>query len=142
MQLRDLISEDASYFGYGDVEVCLGPHILTQASKRFAEGKFTVKDATEKLFKRGSELCKERRPHLHKSPPKEKHKGYEVLIFSVSLNQGIVATFKQSHEFRNPRDYNVMFITWLPYGKKTPKPGTELIIVEGKQFEVETILVP
>ncbi|WP_298751906.1 hypothetical protein [uncultured Arcobacter sp.] len=51
------------------------------------------------------------------------------LIFSKSMNQGIVVGYRKDYNKINDKRHFIV-VTFLPRGRKNPKPDTELITVE------------
>jgi hypothetical protein len=56
------------------------------------------------------------------------HTGEEILFWSKSLQQAFVSAITP--------DGDIKLITFLPRGKHTAKPGTEHVVVEGKQIRI------
>jgi hypothetical protein len=55
--------------------------------------------------------------------------GETMLFFSKSLNQGFIAAV-------GPKK-NLQLVTFLPPGKSFPKPGTEKIVVESEEIQID-----
>lgn len=60
--------------------------------------------------------------------------GGEFIFFSKKYQQAYVAAV----DFNNA---TVRVITVLPKGRSNPKPGTIRMIIEGKQYELQTVMI-
>jgi hypothetical protein len=57
----------------------------------------------------------------------------EYLVFSKSLNRGIVFDYRKDR-YTGSDELYLYIITILPKGKKNPKPDTKLMLVENEDF--------
>jgi hypothetical protein len=98
--------------------------------------------AAERRVQRGSVSLKEMETFFKNMIDtflSEKRRGYNFLIFSRKLNQGIVIDYRLDYKKIDAQKHFII-VTFLPKGKSQPKSGTAVILIE-KLFPGYNVIV-
>ena len=100
---------------HAGIEAYLSPHSYSREMERSIPH-----DTLVELTKKALDYTADHQANVSKSD--------EVLFYSKSLNQAMIASYRRS----NPRvkEKYLFIVTVLPYGKSRPKAGTEKFVLE------------
>ena len=110
-----IVNESSPFMTYLGVKVFNTNHSLERTKQRYPE---MTEEDFKILFKRGIEAIKDTKTQN------------EYLIYSKSYDMAYVVAYRKD-KFSNDSKNHMFLITILPKGKKNPKDGTNVLVVEG-----------